>query len=140
MDGLHGGALEVRGMNIIVQVRAFFRRARPSSHIEWFVVTYDDRAVHLRAEPPGKQPWSQSFAWDSLTRVCFKAEDLFVSDGIYVFTTQRPESYAIPTEARGGRELWFEILRRKLFDANLAIEAACSTEGLYCWPPKDRAT
>ena len=56
------------------------------------------------------------------------------SDGIYVFTSDRPESYAIPTEAVGGSELWEEILRRGLFDPTLAIKAARSEEGLYCWP------
>ena len=104
---------------------------------DWYVVTFDDHAVYLHAEPPGREPWSQQFAWDSVVRVCFEAEDVLAgSDGIYVFTTQRPESYAIPTEARGGQELWFEILRRKLFDARLAIKAATSTGGLYCWPPE----
>jgi hypothetical protein len=69
--------------------------------------------------------------------VCFKAEGLGVSDGIYVLTSARPESYAIPIEARGGAELWDEILRRKLFDAELAIETASATSGVFCWPPDD---
>ena len=56
--------------------------------------------------------------------------NLFASDGIYVFTTRRPESYAIPTEARGGDELWSEILRRELFDPDWAVQAARSTGGL----------
>jgi hypothetical protein len=63
------------------------------------------------------------------------AEDLFVSDGIYVLTSQRPESYVIPTEAEGGPELWSEILRRGLFDPQLAIEAMRSPGGLFLWPP-----
>ena len=108
----------------------------PARLCDWYVITFDDHAVYLHAEPPGREPWSQQFAWDSVVRVCFEAEDFLASDGIYVFTTQRPESYAIPTEARGGQELWFEILRRKLFDASLAIKAATSTGGLYCWPPE----
>lgn len=56
------------------------------------------------------------------------------SDEIYVFTTQRPESYLIPTEAKGGGELWSEIMRRKLFDPELAIKAVTSIDTLYCWP------
>jgi hypothetical protein len=64
---------------------------------------------------------------------------MFLSDGIYVFTNQRPESYVIPTEANGGGALWSEILRRGLFDPSLAIEAARSTGGIYCWPPQDAA-
>jgi hypothetical protein len=115
-------------------------RGRPKPLNEWFFVTFDDKTVRMRAEPPGKEPWAQEFAWDTVVRVCFRAEDLFVSDGVYVFTTQRPESYVIPTEARGGGELWSEILRRKLFDAALAAEAASSTGGLFCWPPDGRGT
>ena len=67
--------------------------------------------------------------------VCFKAEGLEASHGIYVFTRLRPESLAIPIEARGGQELWAELIRRGHLDTELAITAASSTDGLYCWPP-----
>jgi len=127
-------------MNILSRIRAFLNRGRPKPLSEWFFVTFDDKAVQMRAELPGRQAWSQGFHWDTVIRVCFKAEDMLVSDGIYVFTTVRPESYVIPTEAQGGPELWSEILRRKLFDASLAIEAAQSTGGLYCWPADESAT
>jgi hypothetical protein len=126
-------------MSIFKRVLAFFGRQRLRPLSEWFVVTFDENVVRIHAEPPGKAPWTQEFAWASIIRVCFKAEDLNLSDGIYVFTSQRPESYVIPTEATGGSEFWSEILRRKLFDAELAIQAACSTGGLFCWPP-DQST
>jgi hypothetical protein len=121
-------------MSMLSKVRAFLARGRPKRLDEWFFVTFDEKAVYMRAQPPGKAAWSQSFAWEHVVRVCFKAEDIWMSDGIYVFTSERAESYVIPTMANGGAELWGEILRRKLFDAALAIEAAGSTEGLYCWP------
>jgi hypothetical protein len=70
--------------------------------------------------------------------VCFKAEEFLVSDGIYIFIEGRPQSYAIPLEARGGQELWSELIERGLFDAELAIQAATSTGGLFCWPPVDQ--
>src|SRR5690349_780628 len=104
-------------MSLLSKVRAFFARGRPKRLDEWFFVSFDDKAVHMRVEPPGKAAWSQSCAWDHVIRVCFKAENMWVSDGIYVFTSERPESYVIPTEANGGAEL--------------AIEAAGSTEGLF---------
>jgi hypothetical protein len=126
-------------MSVLSRIRALLARGRPKPLDQWFVVTFDERAVYLRVEPPGRPAWSAQFAWDTVIRVCFKAEDLFTSDGIYVFTSQRPESYVIPTEARGGQELWFEILRRKLFDAELAIKAATSAGGLYCWPAEGGA-
>jgi len=59
-------------------------------------------------------------------------------DDIYLFTHLRPESYVIPTEAHGGPELWNEIIERGLFDAKLAIEAATSVGGVFCWPPDPR--
>jgi hypothetical protein len=123
-------------MRLFAKVRTFFARNRPRPLHEWFFVTFDEQAVYMRAEPPGRPSWSQSFRWDSVVRICFKAEDMYVSDG-YAFTSERPESYVVPTEARGGAELWSEILRRKLFDAAMAIEAAGSDGGLYCWPPTE---
>ena len=106
--------------------------------IEWFTVTFDDQQVHLDVRPPGESPWQDAVAWADLIRICFKAEDFLVSDGLYLFSSQRPESYAIPSEAIGGAELWGEILRRGLFDAELAIEAASAIEGLFCWPPPEQ--
>ena len=123
-------------MNLLSGVRAQFEQHRLKPLNDWLIVTFDEKAVHMRAEPPGKAAWSQSLEWEKIVRVCFKAENLLVSDGIYVFTNERPESYLIPIEASGGQELWQEILRRKLFDAEVPNEAARSTKGLYCWPPE----
>ena len=89
----------------------------------------------MEAEPPGREPRAQDFSWSSVERIVFRAEDLYTSDGIYVFTTERPESYVIPIEAAGGVELWSEILRRGLFDAELATEAIRSAGGVFEWPP-----
>jgi hypothetical protein len=127
-------------MNIPAKIRSFLERRRPRPLNEWFFVTFDDTTVRLRVEPPGKPAWSDAFAWDTVARVCFAAEDYTVSDGIYVFTSQRPESYAIPAEASGGSELWNEIVRRGLFGAELAIVAMSSTGGLFCWPPVNGAS
>jgi len=102
---------------------------------DWFSVEFDEDVVRLSAEPLEQEPWSQQFRWVDIKRICFKVEDVTTSDGIYVFTKARPESFAIPIEARRGKELWEEILSRGLFDAELAIEAAGSVEGIFCWPP-----
>lgn len=101
----------------------------------WFRVTWDSKEVRLDVEPPGRSAWVASFPWSSISRVCFKAEGLETSDGIYVFTSLRPESFAIPIEASGGADLWNEIVRRGLFDAELAIKVASESDGLFCWPP-----
>jgi hypothetical protein len=115
-----------------------FQRAKPkslNSEIEWFQVSFDGERVFLAVHPPDRNPWMQEFRWEDVQRICFKAENYMMSDGIYVFTSNRPESYAIPSEAKGGSAFFSEIIRRGLFDAELAIKAASSTDGLYCWPP-----
>ena len=126
-------------MGIFSKLRAFLKRGRPKPLCWWFIVTFDEQTVHMHAAPPGETPWSQSFRWDDIIRICFKAEGMCFSDGIYVFTSTRPESYVIPTESCGGAELWSEIVRRKLFDTELAVEMLCSFEGLYCWPTSEQA-
>jgi hypothetical protein len=101
---------------------------------EWFVVSHDEVGVKMDVSPPGRRAWMDSFTWSAVKRVCFKCEGPEVSDGIYFFTSERSESYLIPTEASGGTELWSEILRRGLFDPELATRAAATGEGLFCWP------
>ncbi len=102
---------------------------------EWFRVEFDQDVVRLSAEPVAHEPWSRQFRWADVERICFKVEDMTISDGIYVFTKRNAQSFAIPIEARGGQELWEEILNRGLFDVDLATEAASSNEGIFCWPP-----
>jgi hypothetical protein len=40
-------------------------------------------------------------------------------------------------QADGGPELLQAIVERGLFDAQLALDAASASEGLFCWPPAD---
>ena len=101
---------------------------------QWFRVTFDEAGGRRKVSPPGREAWSDEFAWADVIRVCFKAGDFLEPDELYIFTNQRPESYVIPTEADGGLELLDELIRRKLFDAKLSIEAATSTGELFCWP------
>lgn len=103
---------------------------------DWYTVEFDDEQIYLRASPPGGVPWKVEIGWADIVRVCFRAQDLFSSDEIYLFVRQRPESYVVPTEALGGAELWGEIIGRGLFDEQLAIEAAMATDKLFCWPPE----
>ncbi|MGZ4786332.1 MAG: hypothetical protein ACXV5S_11725 [Acidimicrobiales bacterium] len=103
--------------------------------IDWFVVTCEDESIHLSVQPPGQDSWTVDIPWDAIVRVCFKAEDATTSDGLYVFTDLGDESVAIPTEAAGGGELLGELVRRGLFDSELAVTASTATIGLFCWPP-----
>jgi hypothetical protein len=100
----------------------------------WYRVTFDDTHVYRDVRPPGSAAWSDSWAWAEVIRVCFEPGDFLVTDTLYIFTHQRPASYEIPAEAEGGAELWGEIVRRGLFDAQLAIAVASGHSGLACWP------
>ncbi|WP_287585440.1 hypothetical protein [Candidatus Borrarchaeum sp.] len=100
----------------------------------WYNVSFNENTVFLDVNPPDGEEWKAQFQWNDIIRVCFQVGDLWESDDIYIFTNKRPESYVIPTEANGSPECWGEIIRRDLFDAELAIKIASATEGLYCWP------
>lgn len=104
--------------------------------MEWYRVSFDERGVKRAASPPGRPAWEDQVAWAELVRVCLEMEGLFGSDSLYLFTRQRPESYTIPLEAVGAPELLGELVRRGLFDGELALRAA-SAEGLFCWEPQD---
>jgi hypothetical protein len=100
----------------------------------WYRVRFDDTGLHRAVQPPGGDAWSDSLAWTEIERVCLEMEGFLGSDTIHLFARHRPESYAIPTAAEGGPALIGELVRRGLFDGQLAIQAATS-EGLFCWPP-----
>jgi hypothetical protein len=102
---------------------------------EWYHVRLSDSGIHLEVSPPERAAWQADILWSDIVRVCFKAEGGLQSDGWYIFTRHRPESYAVPVEADGGEALLDELLKRKLFDAELAIRAASAIDELFCWPP-----
>ena len=119
-------------------VRApWIRYPEPTPLSEWFQVRFDDAVVSLNVNPPKKEPWTAEIQWERIIRVCFNAGDLYNPDMIYIFTDERPESYSIPSEADVEGALWNEIVRRQLFDADVAIRAMSSTNKLYCCPAID---
>src|SRR5262245_60347146 len=101
--------------------------------LDWFQCWFDEQGVYRRAEPPNGEAWNDSLAWADIIRVCLEMEDFLGSDSLYIFTRHRAESYVFPLAGPGGSDLLGELIRRQLFDANLAIKAA-SGEGIYCWP------
>jgi len=101
---------------------------------DWFEVAFDNSEIRLSVSPPNRSSWNAQIKWERIIRICFKAGDLYTPDEIYIFTDERPESFLIPIEASGGSSLWDELMRRGLFDAELAIQAAMSTNKLYCCP------
>ena len=105
---------------------------------DWYHVYFDANYVFRDVNPPNGENWNDKLLWKDINRVCFKPGDLFSSDELYIFTNIRPESYLIPLEADGGSQLWNEIIERELFSAKLAIKAATSNDGIYCWPEDDK--
>jgi hypothetical protein len=122
-------------MSIYSTLKQWFSLRRNLPLEEWYFVTFDEETVFVKASPPGRSAWEQSFPWASITRVCFKDEGMYASDGIYVFTSLRPESFVIPTEAKGGDEFFGKLVEKNLFPSDLMLKVATSTDGgFYCWP------
>lgn len=130
--------IQMLTVNMFKKIAGWFKAREESRKLEnWFFVTWDDEYIYRNVSPPGKDAWSDKFKWSDIERICFEATDYMYSDDIYFYTTERPESYVIPTEARGGSELWKLVLDKNLFDAELAIKAATSPGGMFCWPARD---
>ncbi|MHA1908950.1 MAG: hypothetical protein ACW98Y_16730 [Candidatus Thorarchaeota archaeon] len=108
---------------------------------EWFHVTFDKESIFIHIHAPEQEEVKTSLIWSEIIRVCFKAGDFLDPDEVYIFVSSRPESYLIPTWADGGSNLWEELIKRELFDANLALRAALSSDGkLFCWPEIEQET
>ncbi|HEV7904697.1 MAG TPA: hypothetical protein VGO96_12710 [Pyrinomonadaceae bacterium] len=105
-----------------------------SGLLEWFQVRFDGDLISLQVSPPGRPAWEAQIKWERIIRICFKAGGWDSPDELYLFTDERPESYLVPMHAVGADALWDEILRRELFDAEMAIKAASSIDKLFCWP------
>jgi hypothetical protein len=106
---------------------------------DWFHVQLSDHGIKVRKLLPPQIQQEYEIEWKSLIRVVLKtAEDFLDNDELYLFTDERPESFVIPMEADGALELMNQLIDRKLFDAELAIQAASSAGGLFVWPPLNK--
>ncbi len=111
---------------------------KPGPLSSWYHVRFNDDGITRDVHPHGQEPWTDFVEWTKIIRICFKtAEEFYDVDELYIFTSERPESYLIPMEADGALELWNKIIDKGLFDARLAIELASSSGRLACWPPPD---
>ena len=111
---------------------ALKRRFKNRPISDWYHVTFDDHMVYRNVSAPGREPWSDKFSWKDIERVCFECTDYMYPDNIYFYVQSRPESYLIPSEARGADDLWEFVLDNGLFDPELAVEAMGSVSGLFC--------
>jgi hypothetical protein len=123
---------------ILTAVSKFFNfGGQGSSELsEWYEVGFGEEQIWRDVRPPGKPAFQDRVYWKDIIRVVFEASDLGQSDCIFIYSNLRPESYAIPADAQGADHLWNEIVDRGLFDPDLAVEAALSSGGFYCWPPE----
>ncbi len=101
----------------------------------WYEVSFDETHVYRAVDPPkGGEGWDDKFKWEDIIIICFNRGDFIITDEIYIFTNKREESYVIPTDCQGGSELWGEIVRRELFDPQLAIDVLLGkTDDFLCW-------
>ena len=108
----------------------------PGTLSSWYHVRFDDDGITRDVHPGNREPWTDFVSWDKIIRICFKtAEEFYESDELYIFTSEREESYLIPMEADGALELWKTIIDKGLFGPQLAIDLASSSGKLACWPP-----
>lgn len=106
---------------------------------EWFVVRFDEYAIHLFVHPPNEAAWEQHIAWEQIARICFRAGRWPASGDMFLCTNQKPDGYLIPIGADGGNTLWSEIRVRGLFSNAMADEVAETLEELFC-SPRQRET
>ncbi|MBE0526598.1 hypothetical protein E4H12_15995 [Candidatus Thorarchaeota archaeon] len=105
--------------------------------MKWFEVSYDAENITISRRKLLVLKSVKMIPWARIIRICFLAGDQIRFDEVYIFTDERPESYVIPLDAYDGLQLWNEIIKRGLFDAELAIKAAsASSDELLCWPPE----
>ena len=123
----------------LFQKKSAVDELKPDRLENWYRVSFDDQSIFRDVSPPGRKPWKDELRWDDIIRVCFLTQDVFLSDEIYIFTNKREESYLIPIDAAGTVELMEEMVRRRLFDAQMLIAAVKTIDKLFCWPPAEEA-
>ena len=105
---------------------------------KWFEVSFDEDTIIITRRKLLFLKSITKLSWSHIIRVCFLAGDYIRYDEVYLFTDLRPESYVIPMDGDGSLLLWNEIIKRGLFDAELAIKAASApSDELFCWPPEN---
>ena len=107
--------------------------------MKWFEVDYDAENITISRRKLVVLKSVIVIQWSRIIRICFLAGDHIKFDELYLFTDERPESYVIPMDSFGGLQLWGEIIKRGLFDAELAIKAASAfSDELLCWPQENQ--
>ncbi len=103
--------------------------------MDWYSISFDEQKISLDVRPPNLSPWKATIEWEKISRVCYKTGEFLEPDDIYIFVKDREQSYRIPSNAHNTEKLWSEILRRGLFDAEVAVQLMTTSDELRCYPP-----
>lgn len=90
--------------------------------------------MDLEASPSGKEPWKASVRWTQITKVCFRASDLYSPDVIRIYI-EEGKYFDIPMDAVGGFDLWDALIEKGLFDEDTASDLRFAENETRCWPP-----
>jgi hypothetical protein len=120
---------------VLGRLRAWLKSRQPKALSELLIVEFDDETVSVRVLADLEPGWNQNFRFADIKRVCFEDGGMFSSDVVYVSLTDREKPAVIPTEARGGPELFGALCDRGYFPEHVWRRAVGDTSGgLHCWP------
>ncbi len=103
--------------------------------MDWYSISFNEQTISFDVRPPNLSPWNATIRWDEISRVCYKTGEFPEPDDIYIFVRNREHSYRIPSTATNAEDLWAEILRRDLFDAEVAVQLLTTSNEIQCFPP-----
>jgi hypothetical protein len=116
----------------------WWSRRRPKPLDQLLIVEWDDEQVDVRVLERLEADWNQSFKWSDVVRVCFKDAGIYSSDVLLIEVAGRERPVVVPTEAKGGSELFGALAGRGLFPEDVWRKAIGETGGAtHCWPPRN---
>ena len=79
-------------------------------------VTHDENSFTIIFDKEGKENWTKSYSWDSISKVCFKSYDYGAPHFCYLYFKDTPDEIIIPVESQDGCvEFWDELKVKGLF-------------------------
>lgn len=122
-------------MKLIDWFKQRWAAGRPLPLDRKLAVEFDEQGARVHVIQRLSNDWEQSFRWDEVVKVCFKDMGLYASDMVFIHLRDKEKPVVIPTEARGGNELFAAICEKGFFPDHVALAAVRETNGgLHCWP------
>lgn len=118
---------------MLASLKKLFKRRAPLN--ELLAVEFDEREVRVKVLAELEAEWNQTFTWDNIRRVCFKDGGMTSTDVVYVSLREPDRVCTIPTEAKGGHELFGALCEKGYFPEAVWRRAVGDTSGgLHCGP------